>query len=368
MTYHYELKRAGSGAYTEGVAGENLADRDLVYLNASGLWVKADSDSAISMPVIGLTMGALTSGKRGSFLLRGFIGLASWSWTSGGAIYPTSVSGVISQTAPTTGLRQTLGYAVTSSLIYFDRGQTENLIYWSSTLRTNTDAVTGSVILERYVCGEWWIIDSEPGETIKDNFNGIFDITGLGLATIISNYAYYAIKTGAGTITANTGPSAGVRLTTGATTNDDILITTGDNTGPAYTWNPLNTPWMHLHYRFPNAGDAANSYFLGAFYKDANNYIGIRYDTAVDTNLRFVTRSGGVETLTVLGALDTDWHDIYVKFTATDVRLCQEGGGTFSHTTNIPSGNFTWYTYLKTLANAAKNYDVAHLVLTQSIL
>jgi len=218
------------------------------------------------------------------------------------------------------------------------------------------------------VCGEWWIIDSEPGETIKDNFNGIFDITGLGLATIISNYAYYAIKTGAGTITANTGPSAGVRLTTGATTNDDILITTGDNTGPAYTWNPLNTPWMHLHYRFPNAGDAANSYFLGAFYKDANNYIGIRYDTAVDTNLRFVTRSGGVETLTVLGALDTDWHDIYVKFTATDVRLCQEGGGTFSHTTNIPSGNFTWYTYLKTLANAAKNYDVAHLVLTQSIL
>ena len=367
MTYQYDLTREGSGAYTQGIAGETLADRDLVYLNASGQWVKADIDAASSMPVIGLALGGLTTGKWGRILLRGFVGHSTWSWTEGGALFPTTVAGVISQTAPTSELRQTVGYAVEDDLIYFDRGAVENVINWSSTLREVTCVVHGAKQLQTLQGGEWWVIDAQPAETMRDNFTGVFDLTGIaGINAIISNYAYYADKTGAGSITANVGANAGMRMTTGATTNDDVTVTTGDNSASAYTWNPANTTWMHLHYRFPNAGDAVAVRFMGMFYQDANNYVGIRYDTAVDTNLRFVTRALGAETLTVLGALDTDWHEIWIKFTATDVRLYQaDTPAVLSHTTNIPTGNFTWYNYLKTGADVAKHYDIAHLVLTQ---
>ncbi len=367
MTYQYDLTREGSGAYTQGVAGETLSDRDLVYLNASGVWVKADADEVTNMPVIGLALGALTTGKWGRILLRGFVGHSTWSWTQGGALYPTTTAGVISQTPPTTELRQTVGYAVEDDLIYFDRGAVENMINWSTTLRERTCPTHGAKILQTLQGGEWWTIDATPAECVIDTFTGVFDITSLGINCAISNYAYHADKTGAGTISANTGANAGMRLTTGATINNDVLFATGDNTGIGLTWNPTNVCWIHMHYRFPNATDANDNYLIGGFYRDANNYVGLRYDTAVDANLRLVTRALGAETLTVIGALDTDWHEVWGKFTETEVTFYQAGApATVSHTTNIPTGNFAWYNYIKTLANAAKNYDLGHVVVTQS--
>ena len=339
-----------------------MLDRDLVYPNASGEWVKADADS-VNSPVLGLSMGPLAVGIYGRILLRGFVGASSWTWTVGGALYATSTAGEISQTAPD-AVRQKIGYAVSTTLIYFDRESVENVIYWSDSHRSIYCPTGGGSCQEVLSGGEWWVTHKSWGECFNDTFNSIFDITALGVASVISNYAYYATKTGAGTFTANTGPSAGMRMTTGATTNNDIAIATGDATGIGLTWNPAQTPWMHLHYRFPNAGDATNVRFLGLFYQDANNYVGIRYDTAIDNNLRLVTRAAAAETLTIVGPLDTDWHEIFVKFGTGEVRFNQDGA-VVAHTTNIPTGNFAWYTYLKTGENAAKNYDVALLTLAQ---
>lgn len=365
MSYELKPRMEGDGFWIMGTAAATLGARKLVYLNASGQWNLADADTAASMPIIGITQHAISLGMKGVIFLKGFIGDVTWTWTQGGAIYATSTAGELSQTAPS-AIRQKIGYAHTATMLYFDPKSVENIIYWDGNSRTRYCDAGNGMCQEILSGGEWWTVDKSLGETYQDNFNGVFDITGLGLASVISNYPYYALKVGAGTYTANTGASSGMRITTGALINNNNLIATGDSTGIGLTWNPLQEIWMHLHYRFPNAGDAVNSEFLGCFYQDANNYVGIRYDTAVDNNLRLVSRALGAETLTSVGPLDTDWHSIYVKFTTGETRFNQDGA-VVVHTTNIPTGNFAWYTYLETLAVAAKNYDLSHLILVQNI-
>ena len=122
MTYHYELKRDGGGAFTDGVAGEALTSRDLVYLNASGEWVKASALDITNMPVIGMSMGDTPSGNRGNIFLQGFIGSSSWAWTPGGDLFAGGVAGALSQTVPEFTATQRMGVAVTATLIHFNPG------------------------------------------------------------------------------------------------------------------------------------------------------------------------------------------------------------------------------------------------------
>ena len=130
MSYHYELKRNGGGAFTLGNAGETLSSRDLVYLNASGEWVKADPSSWDSVPVVGLALANISNGKRGRVFLNGFVGDGSWAWTPGETLY-CAADGTITSTAPAFA-RQTVGHAVSSNLILFERAPVENIIYWSN--------------------------------------------------------------------------------------------------------------------------------------------------------------------------------------------------------------------------------------------
>ena len=363
MTYVLNHRAKGSGFIMQGRAGENLGRKKLVYQAADGLWYLADADTAATMPSIGITMDVIQQGMGGSILRYGYIGASAWTWTLGAPIYATLTPGELSQTAPA-GIRQTIGRATKANMVFFSPESVENVIYWTDISRTKWSDTGGDRSDEVLAGGEWWTVDKALAEVNRDIFIGIFDITGLGVASVISNYAYYAIKTGLGTFTANPGASTGMRITTGAVINDNNLIATGDNTGIGLKWNPSQTIWKRCRYRFPNAGDAANSYFLGGLYQDANNYVALRYDTSVDANLRLVTRAAAAETLTVIGALDTNWHTVYMKFTAGEVRFCHDGVVTV-HTTNVPAGNFAWYHYLETLANATKNYDLAHLLLIQ---
>ena len=359
-----EIGRTRSGQWIRGLASENIQNRDVVYIDSDESWSRASADSGTDLPVMGIALSTVTAGNHVDILLVGSIQHTDWAWTPGAALYLSDTPGALTETAPL-AFRVKVGKAYRSNLIYFNPEPYENLVYWSDEHRSVYGPTGVAKADEVLAGGEWWTVNKSFGEGYTDNFNGIFDITGLGVASVISNYAYYATKVGAGTFLANTGASSGMRITTGALANNSNLIATGDATGIGGSWNPTQTVWMHLHYRFPNAGDAANSYFLGAFYRDANNYVGIRYDTAVDTNLRLVTRAAAAETLTVVGPLDTDWHEIYVKFATGEVRFCQDGGTVVVHTANVPVGNFAWYTYLETLANAAKNYDVSLLTVWQ---
>ena len=124
MTYQYEHKRAGSGAWEMGVAGETLGARKLVYLDNSGVWKLADADYVTAFPVVGITLEAINNGNSGRILTCGYIGDASWSWgTLGNPIYATSVAGELSQTEPLDGVKnQIIALARKSDLIYFNTG------------------------------------------------------------------------------------------------------------------------------------------------------------------------------------------------------------------------------------------------------
>ena len=120
MSYLLEYIREGSGFYEVGEAGSALGDRKLVYLDANGVWQLADADAAATMPTLGITIGAISTGSTGKILTYGYIGLASWSWSEGGAIYASATAGELTQTAPNIGTQvsQVIGHAKDSDLIF----------------------------------------------------------------------------------------------------------------------------------------------------------------------------------------------------------------------------------------------------------
>ena len=116
---------AGSGLYIRAIAGENLGNRKLVYLDITGTWSLADADAVASMPAVGLTMHAFTSGKPGWILTKGWIGLLTWTWIVGGAIYASTTPGELTQTKPSAQEYpniQSVGIASTATQIRFDPG------------------------------------------------------------------------------------------------------------------------------------------------------------------------------------------------------------------------------------------------------
>ena len=124
MTYQLEYKRNGSGFYENGLAGETLGARKLVYLDTNGYWRLADADDVNRFPVVGITLESIPVNNYGGILTKGYIGDSSWGWaTIGGPIYATSTQGELSQTAPVDGVKsQVVGIVKESDLILFDTG------------------------------------------------------------------------------------------------------------------------------------------------------------------------------------------------------------------------------------------------------
>ena len=127
MTYQVDsFKRAGSGLFISGIAGEDLGDRKLVYIASDETWKLADADTALTMPVIGLTMGAISVGLRGRILVKGFIGLKTWAWSVGEGLYASeNVAGELTQTAPPdiNHFTQEIGFPITETQIFFSPRQ-----------------------------------------------------------------------------------------------------------------------------------------------------------------------------------------------------------------------------------------------------
>lgn len=127
MTYPIDFgKTSGSGLETYGTAGEDLGNRKLIYINSDGEWNLADADAATTMPSLGLTMGSVSAGRRVRILLKGAIGLNTWSWTAGARLYASeNIAGELTQTAPTNPdyFTQEIGFPLSSTQIYFNPHQ-----------------------------------------------------------------------------------------------------------------------------------------------------------------------------------------------------------------------------------------------------
>ena len=70
--YKLDFEMKGSGSYVNETAGEALTNHALVYRGNDGNWYLADADAAATMPVLGITMGAILSGRKGEILLEGY--------------------------------------------------------------------------------------------------------------------------------------------------------------------------------------------------------------------------------------------------------------------------------------------------------
>lgn len=113
----------GDGLYVEYIAaGAAVARYQLVYIDAAGAWREADADAVATMPVLGLATQPIAAGQKGRVLLQGFANYNAWTWTPGGVIYASTVTGDLTQTAPAgaTDVIQEVGLAITATLIYFD--------------------------------------------------------------------------------------------------------------------------------------------------------------------------------------------------------------------------------------------------------
>jgi hypothetical protein len=109
-----------SGDTESGTTGESVAIYGLVYMNADGLWWKADADSIATMPVQAIATAAIAT-TTGVLLRRGVIKNTAWTWTVGGLLY-CGTDGLLTQTAPSGDLDviQVVGYAHTADTVFFD--------------------------------------------------------------------------------------------------------------------------------------------------------------------------------------------------------------------------------------------------------
>jgi hypothetical protein len=213
--------------------------------------------------------------------------------------------------------------------------------------------------------GEWWVIDAEPAQKMTEDYLSILDYGGI-LNFVLAERVHYAVLTGAGTFRCLSLAGGGMKISTGAANNDDCTIGGGDNTGLTFPWNVDKEIWFFSQFRFSAPADTANVRVIAGLYRDANNYIGVRYDTAIDNVLYMVSRSAGLEEIIPLGAPTPDlWVNVYAHATRNSVKVSIQNQPPIMLTTHIPTVDMAHYAFIRTLSNLAKHLDIRRLIIVQ---
>jgi len=202
---------------------------------------------------------------------------------------------------------------------------------------------------------EWVLFDAMPAREIKEDYIGpvqfVPAILGVELARSWDTNGNPAPAAG-NFVEANELGGGLILRGLGANIDDWIAIHTGGN----YPVSVAVSPHFHLILGIANTtsiytlrglvGAANLETGDGAAWTTPDDGIWIEYDTDVDGNLRFVTRSGGVSTSTSLGAPPAGHISINmcVNDAGDDARLVLNGTLVATHTTHLPT------TQLKPLA------------------
>lgn len=210
---------------------------------------------------------------------------------------------------------------------------------------------------------EWILIDADPARHVEENFIGspVFVPTFLGV-TMQNGWDTNGNPAPAvGNFVAANEIGGGLALRSlGAADNDWVAMHQGGNYPIMVTQSP------HLHI----TGDivhTAESYMLAGMvgadnletgddsaWTKPDDGIWIEYDTDVDNNMRFVTRSGGVETSTSLGAPPSGHSGVnmVVNDAGDEAKLIFRGTVAATHTTHLPTAQ------LKLLAMVGTRVDL----------
>ena len=108
------------------LAGETITQGNFVYVNSTGYLRKADANSSLQVPVIGLALKSITAYTNGPILMEGWVYNAAWGWTPGDYIFLSTTPGGKTQTAPSGSGNQVQVCAIpfSADLIYFDPDMT----------------------------------------------------------------------------------------------------------------------------------------------------------------------------------------------------------------------------------------------------
>ena len=102
------------------VAATVLNGNRVVTLDASGEAIFADSSTlAHRDKVLGITTGAAVLGGDATIQTYGELTEPSWAWTAGEPVY-LGLTGLLTQTPPTTGFLQRMGFAVVATKLFID--------------------------------------------------------------------------------------------------------------------------------------------------------------------------------------------------------------------------------------------------------
>ena len=125
MSYLINDAAQGMGLKKKFVSGEDIGDHKLVYIASDGKCYHTNANSVSTMPVVGISCGAISSGSEGEILLIGLIKSDGWNWTTGGGngmLYASTDAGELTQVKPlSTGNQvQIVGAVITETLMLFN--------------------------------------------------------------------------------------------------------------------------------------------------------------------------------------------------------------------------------------------------------
>jgi len=120
-----EIGRTRSGQWIRGIAGEDIQNRDLLYIDNDETWKRANANSVTTMPAQGIALNTVEAGESIEVLIDGSIRGSDWNWTPGATLYTATAPGAITETAPPNPdhFIQIIGEAYRSNLIVFSPRQ-----------------------------------------------------------------------------------------------------------------------------------------------------------------------------------------------------------------------------------------------------
>lgn len=104
--------------YLSKLAGADLSGHRMVVLDAAGKAVYADNTTMTHVnKVLGMTVGSAVTDVAIDILRWGELEEPSWSWTLDTPIF-LSTNGLLTQTPPSTGFSQIIGFPVSATKAY----------------------------------------------------------------------------------------------------------------------------------------------------------------------------------------------------------------------------------------------------------
>ena len=112
---------SGTGIITSGTVDQNdTGFGAALFIASDGNFEETDADDIAAMPCVAIALERGTGTRR--VLLQGFVSNDVWTWTPGGLIYVSTVTGELTQTIPSTSGQQVqiVGYATKTNTIFFN--------------------------------------------------------------------------------------------------------------------------------------------------------------------------------------------------------------------------------------------------------